>query len=227
MKLQNIIINILLFLLIGCKSVSSRKKLHAIPYYIANISSSELNIESIDDFVSTRKVNKRSQIVEIKNKYDESYENIVSTYTEAINMKPLFNHSFSKNIRIGSESVEIENGYPKGTYTVRVLRDTLFFTLKKVDYIKSNISGELKIINFKDSLLYQTTFKKGTGYWKDYYYKESKLREEGNVKNNYKEGLWKYYSLSGDIDSTKTYTLKDAVDVRYPYCFFNKNEPCY
>ena len=47
------------------------------------------------------------------------------------------------------------------------------------------------------------------------------------MKNNYKEGVWKYYNLSGTIDSTKTYTLKDAVDVRFPYCFFNKNEPCY
>lgn len=78
---------------------------------------------------------------------------------------------------------------------------------------------------------------KGSGYFKAYYYAEwngksqsfSKeiLKEEGEVKNNFKVGEWKYYNKEGKIDSVKTYTLRDAVDVRFPYCVFNKNEPCY
>ncbi|PWN68979.1 hypothetical protein C1631_012980 [Chryseobacterium phosphatilyticum] len=78
---------------------------------------------------------------------------------------------------------------------------------------------------------------KGSGSFKGYYYAEwngknqsfSKeiLKEEGEVKNNYKVGEWKYYNNEGKIDSVKTYTLKDAVDVRFPQCIFNKNEPCY
>jgi hypothetical protein len=77
----------------------------------------------------------------------------------------------------------------------------------------------------------------GNGILKKYYYSEwngktqnySKeiLKEEGEVKNNFKFGEWKYYNKEGKIDSTKTYTLKDSVDVRFPHCIFNKKEPCY
>lgn len=35
------------------------------------------------------------------------------------------------------------------------------------------------------------------------------------------------YGKEGKIDSIKTYTLKDSVDVRFPHCIFNKSEPCY
>jgi hypothetical protein len=52
-------------------------------------------------------------------------------------------------------------------------------------------------------------------------------KEEGEVKNNFKYGEWKYYNKSGVIDSTKTYTLKDSVDIRFPHCIFNKKEPCF
>lgn len=78
---------------------------------------------------------------------------------------------------------------------------------------------------------------KGNGFFKGYYYsewngKEQKfnkeiIKEEGEVKNNFKIGKWKYYNEEGKIDSTKTYTLKDSVDIRFPHCIFNKKEPCY
>jgi len=77
---------------------------------------------------------------------------------------------------------------------------------------------------------------KGNGILKNYYYGEwnsttqdySKeiLKEEGEVKNNLKFGEWKYYNKNGSIESMKIYTLKDSVDVRFPYCLFNKKEPC-
>ncbi len=79
----------------------------------------------------------------------------------------------------------------------------------------------------KSCYVYKTRFKGGNGYWKDYYYKINKLREEGQVKNNYKYGAWKYYNKTGKLDSIKHYQLTDSVDVRFPYCLFNKKEPCY
>jgi antitoxin component YwqK of YwqJK toxin-antitoxin module len=78
---------------------------------------------------------------------------------------------------------------------------------------------------------------KGNGHYIDYYYPKKNesikirtipiLKGEGEVKNNLKYGEWRYYNKNGLMDSTKTYTLKDSVDVRFPHCIFNKKEPCY
>jgi len=82
-------------------------------------------------------------------------------------------------------------------------------------------------------------FNNGYGDWTEYYFvdyfNEKKyekdddivLKEKGQVKINFKYGKWEYYNKVGNIDSTKTYTLQDSVDVRFPHCIFNKNEPCY
>ena len=84
---------------------------------------------------------------------------------------------------------------------------------------------------------YRTSLLNGNGILKNYYYSEwngenqkfsnETLKEEGEVRNNFKFGEWKYYNKEGKIDSTKIYTLKDSVDVRFPHCIFNKKEPCY
>ena len=86
---------------------------------------------------------------------------------------------------------------------------------------------EFIAINTDRQILYRTYFTNGNGYWKDYYYKEGKTREEGKVVDHYKYGEWKYYNENGKIDSIKAYQLSDSVDVRFPHCLFNKNEPCY
>ena len=74
-------------------------------------------------------------------------------------------------------------------------------------------------------------FSEGSGYWKLYYYNTENeivgVKEEGEVRNNYKVGQWRYYNLEGGIDSVKTYSIKDSVDVRFPHCLFNKKEPCF
>ena len=74
-------------------------------------------------------------------------------------------------------------------------------------------------------------FSEGSGYWKLYYYNTENeivgVKEEGEIKHNYKIGQWKYYNREGTIDSVKTYSIKDSVDVRFPYCLFNKKEPCF
>lgn len=75
----------------------------------------------------------------------------------------------------------------------------------------------------------------GNGYWTRFYYEQNEefeyiithIKEEGEVKNNYKVGEWKYYNKNGEIDSLKVYSVKDSVDIRFPHCLFNKNEPCY
>lgn len=75
----------------------------------------------------------------------------------------------------------------------------------------------------------------GNGHYISYYFKNLKfgyttipiIKSEGEVRNNFKIGKWTCYDNEGEVISTKIYTLKDAVDVRFPYCIFNKNEPCY
>lgn len=116
--------------------------------------------------------------------------------------------------------VQIKNGLPVGQYCD--FKDGVTCRMD-IQYDKlGNMDGYFSVQS------YNTTFRKGNGYWKDFFInKKAILKEEGEVKNNFKFGEWKYYNKEGKIDSTKTYTLKDSVDVRFPHCIFNKNEPCY
>lgn len=124
--------------------------------------------------------------------------------------------------------VYIIKGKPTG-YTINVNnnpRPSMYF-------VSYNDGGDIHYNFIKQSVL----LLQGNGILKNYYYGEWNgetqdysneiLKSEGQVKNNFKFGEWKYYNKSGSIDSTKTYTLKDSIDVRFPYCIFNKNEPCY
>ena len=126
------------------------------------------------------------------------------------------------NKRIELEYIKIINGYLEGTYTINP-----DMPLKEIYYKKSKMAGKYIVYNTDRQILYRTYFTNGNGYWKDYYYKEGKIREEGKVVNHYKYGEWKYYNENGKIDSIKAYQLSDSVDVRFPHCLFNKNEPCY
>lgn len=120
------------------------------------------------------------------------------------------------------EDVKVLNGLPYGGYCdftdgVTCKKDILYNE-------KGNLNGYFSVND------YNTTFRDGSGYWKDFYSTNKNkysLKEEGEVKNNFKFGEWKYYTKKGKIHSVKTYTLKDSVDVRFPHCIFNKNEPCY
>ncbi|WP_123868098.1 hypothetical protein [Chryseobacterium lactis] len=119
------------------------------------------------------------------------------------------------------EDVEIRNGLPFGHYCDFTDGVTCRMDIHYDE--RGNMNGYFSVQN------YNATFSKGNGYWKDFYSIKDKqvLKEEGKVKSNYKVGEWKYYDKEGKMDSIKTYTLKDAVDVRFPHCIFNKNEPCY
>ena len=52
------------------------------------------------------------------------------------------------------------------------------------------------------------------------------MTEIGEIENNYKVGTWKYYDKEGNLTHTQYYKKRDKVDVRFPYCLFNKKEPC-
>jgi len=126
-----------------------------------------------------------------------------------------------------AEDVFILNGLPQNAYY-----DSRG---KQMDWRAFNYSNSGKLDGNFNVSNYSTQFRNGTGFWKDFYFKEFdsyisisfKIKEKGVVKNNFKYGKWEYYNKEGKIDSTKTYTLKDSVDVRFPHCIFNKNEPCY
>ncbi|MGS2760953.1 hypothetical protein [Sinomicrobium sp. M5D2P9] len=125
------------------------------------------------------------------------------------------------------EDVFIAKGLPVGYYYNFKGRQKDWHFLKYDT--NGNLDSTLTIAN------YTTQFNRGEGYWKDFYFEDLdtykntslKIKEEGQVKNNFKYGEWKYYSESGTLDSIKNYTLKDSVDVRFPHCIFNKKEPCY
>lgn len=100
-----------------------------------------------------------------------------------------------------------------------------------VEVCSNNFHGKFSVTDKNDKKLYTTKFKNGSGYWKDFFYHRKTdhytLKEEGILKNNFKFGEWKYYNKNGEIDSIKTYSIRDSVDIRFPHCIFNKNEPCY
>ncbi len=123
--------------------------------------------------------------------------------------------------------IRINNGLIEG-HEIQIINDPIP-SGKNYNYDKA---GSLKIISdVKNELV------KGNGHYIDYYYPKNKettgiittpiVKSEGEVKNNFKFGEWRYYNKNGLLESTKTYTLKDSVDVRFPHCIFNKNEPCY
>ena len=100
-----------------------------------------------------------------------------------------------------------DNGYPEGKYRVIYTDDTIPITFKEAHYKKGVLTGEYWVKSLSGKMLYKTKFSQGTGYWKDYYYEEGTIHEEGQVTRHYKTGEWKYYNKSGGIDSIKTYTV--------------------
>ncbi len=134
--------------------------------------------------------------------------------------------SFKRNER-QSEDVQILNGVPSGVYynSNGVLKDWKTFNYDA----KGNLDGENTTAD------YTTTYNNGSGYWKDFYFKNLEnysnvnfiLKEEGEVTTNFKVGNWQYYNRKGVLEKTMNYKLIDSIDVRFPHCLFNKKEPCF
>lgn len=223
MKRLNITTRLLLFsalvILVSCKLFRSEKEVVINELIVLDVEDG-LSLEQFqeDYYISkSDQLLRKNQVLDSLSdtfKYDGSADPVKSA--------TLVNY-FVKAKDVSYEKVIIEDGYPVGDFTAGIYLNDSQKALKTIPFSKGHISGIYAIKNLNDSLLYQTTFKKGNGYWKDYYLKENTLKEEGQVKKNQKVGVWKYYNQSGAVDSTKTYTLRDAVDVRFPHCLFNEN----
>ncbi len=119
-----------------------------------------------------------------------------------------------KGLPVSQNIIIADNPYPS-MYGIRYRQNETVFTFLNQNSTLINGAGNLK----------KYYYSQWNGKTQDYSLEV--LKEEGEVRNNFKIGEWKYYNKSGSIDSTKTYTLKDSVDVRFPHCIFNKKEPCY
>lgn len=131
-----------------------------------------------------------------------------------------------RNTLIDHQDVAMLGGRPNGTYYHAKGRQKDW---KTMPYNLGSIEGTVSIGN------YTSKFENGTGYWKDFYFQDLNtykniqliIREEGNLTTNYKTGIWKYYDEKGILMEEKNYMISDSIDIRFPHCIFNKNEPCY
>ncbi|WP_299888187.1 hypothetical protein [uncultured Lacinutrix sp.] len=165
----------------------------------------DLTFEKYSSVIKNYKIN-NGKLYDLKNNI--VLDNIYITY-----------HKDKKN----TEDIYIIKGLPQGVYysSKEIFKDWRTFKYDE----KGNLNGSFTIAN------YTTTFNEGNGYWKDYYFNNAKtnyvLKEEGGISKNFKVGKWSYYSNKGQLVQTKEYSLKDSIDVRFPHCLFNKNEPCF
>ncbi len=206
----------MVLVVISCKTQQTLRIIPP-PYFIEDSDISNIIREYyIND---KQQIIEKSYVLELKN---DSIVNVSEKYLETSSLSKPYMHCKSCY-----EGVEMFEGKPRGLYDISYYEKGKPVIVKKCVYKNGNLSGDYIIENLKDSILYKTRFKRGNGNWKDYYYKINKLREEGQVKNNYKYGAWKYFDKTGKLDSIKHYQLTDSVDVRFPYCLFNKKEACY
>lgn len=217
---------IFLVLLIGCKSRSQVKP--PIPQSVeVNVPFNSQKYDSVLYwFPDNYKINdnglkyRKERISNIKKEYSIKQGEIF--YKDKLIDKVMIDYTVNENL---SKSIIIENGLPAYVYE---------YSIKSIpSYLYDDSGGSMPRNSLSD------IFKKGYGDWREYYFvdyfnnkkyeknEDIVLKEKGQVKNNFKYGKWEYYNKEGKIDSTKTYKLQDSVDVRFPQCIFNKNEPCY
>ncbi|MGG6231483.1 toxin-antitoxin system YwqK family antitoxin [Tenacibaculum sp. SDUM215027] len=72
-------------------------------------------------------------------------------------------------------------------------------TLKIVNYnIKGLLDGNYIIYTQNKKTKYKTTFRSGTGYYKNYCFRTEKLKEEGQYLKGKKNGYWIFYDEKGN-----------------------------
>ncbi|KGN78011.1 hypothetical protein HW49_09305, partial [Porphyromonadaceae bacterium COT-184 OH4590] len=130
--------------------------------------------ESIASFVKRYGINEKGQFFNI-NIYRRIDANL-----SIMRKSLIINTYYTKGQTIGNEYIYIYNGYPEGEYIVGK-----YFKVKgafkRAYYKRGVLTGDYWVKSLSGKLLYKTKFKQGTGYWKDYYYEEGTLREEGQV----------------------------------------------
>lgn len=119
----------------------------------------------------------------------------------------------------------IVNGKPIG-YDIYAYNNPLP-TMYHVSYKDDNLNYkyiENEIFIFKGSGIFKSYYY-GKWYGNNQRFTQEIVKEEGEVKENFKFGEWKYYDKEGKTDSLKIYSSRDSIDIRFPYCLFNKKEP--
>lgn len=127
-----------------------------------------------------------------------------------------------KRIEIASLQNDLDfdqgTGYYKDLYNTTFVDTVRYKQLSDIECIgKYDDAGLRQKISFRilnDSLAIRVQY-------------QCTIKEEGNIKNNYKIGIWKYYDKTGKFITSKEYKINDKVDVRFPYCLYNKKEPCF
>jgi hypothetical protein len=139
---------------------------------------------------------------------------------------------FFKNIE-SFEFIKINNGLPI-SHEINVEDAPVGMGNNAISSYYDN-EGNLERMFFTEEKKYN--FIKGSGHYVEYYtpvfnlksqnYEPLIIKGKGEIRDNFKIGEWKYYDRNGKVDIIKTYSLNDFVDVRFPYCLFNKKEPGY
>ncbi len=170
MKYKSIIISILVLVGVSCKT----QKFIPPPQPIKLSDSYNPYGTSIEAFKKYYFIGLKNQVLKRNLERDSISNNFYHTNGTPLNNTTISNFTSKKSGYL-YERVLIKNGYPQSVYYAKAgVNDTV----KTYTYKKGNISGYYIVKNLKDSILYKTSFKRGNGYWKDYYYKINKLREE-------------------------------------------------
>lgn len=229
---KTLIYLITLFFIIGCNPQKNYiEPLNKIKDKSAHINS-EMNFLKIENWYNEKYVKSNSNydfknsknLGIVKNEYsirngeifhkNKIIDSLTIFYMQDENVEYVIEIKRGKSIY---QIINVVNNPRPSMYSVTYDKDgniNNYHNLKQISYLPQG-NGNLKVFYY--------------GFWdgRNQKYIEGSLKEEGIVKNNFKTGEWKYYNKEGKIDSTKTYTLKDSVDVRFPHCIFNKKEPCY
>lgn len=91
-----------------------------------------------------------------------------------------------------------------------ILSDSNGNTVKKYEYYKDGLLQSYNVeLDYKETdsaikLIYESRFKNGTGYYKDYN-RYGKVIAEGNYKDGCKDKWWKYYNDKGYLIRKEKY----------------------
>ena len=124
--------------------------------------------------------------------------------------------TLSDNFKIGNffevyskDSLRI---YFNCTGTVVDKKCASFYRIGRMDTAIVNFAGEFYDFDIKDNLYFKASMINNSieGY-AYYYFKNGKISEEGNFKNNTRRGKWKYYYPSGEIEKIYFYDSDEPI----------------
>lgn len=109
---------------------------------------------------------------------------------------------------------DIINGKKEGKWVKKIYNynKKKYVTVKKYNYSKGALNGKYQVYNTKGDVLYPLEphplypdehkdyqiFKRGTGWYYDYYYEKEILKVKGYYIKSIKEGAWVYYDTNGN-----------------------------